>query len=227
MSTPSDISPDFPYASKFIEVLGVAPDLIGFGKSDKPDIENARRRVGSDRQQEQRTLVLGLLRRLEMRQEWIPESSRHAVRLLSISVATLLLCSVAMAEIDPNQIYLVLSTSKTTTLQKEIDEATPEGFRIVATASGGGGQVALMKRTASKGEDFGYRVLGTTKVDTMEKELNEAAAAGYCVLPGTMLTRKRAFGPPEIVAFVERGSVAVETLRVSRPGDIKDWQVGG
>ena len=79
MSTTSDISPDFPYESKFMEVLGsklhyieqgsgdpilflhgnpessyiwrniiphlsplgrcVAPDLIGFGKSDKPDIE--------------------------------------------------------------------------------------------------------------------------------------------------------------------------------------------
>ena len=79
MPTTSDISPDFPYESKFMEVLGsklhyieqgsgepilflhgnpessyiwrniiphlsplgrcVAPDLIGFGKSDKPDIE--------------------------------------------------------------------------------------------------------------------------------------------------------------------------------------------
>ena len=132
-----------------------------------------------------------------------------------------------MAEIDPNQIYLVLSTSKTTTLQKEIDEATPEGFRIVATASRGGGQVALMKRTASKGEDFGYRVLGTTKVDTMEKELNEAAAASYCVLPGTMLTRKRAFGPPEIVAFVERGSELSRRCEYRVLGTSRTGKLGG
>jgi hypothetical protein len=109
-----------------------------------------------------------------------------------------------MAQIDPGQIYLVLSTSRTTTLQKEIDEATVEGFRIVATASRGGGQVVLMRRNASKEEDFHYRVLGTTKIDTMEKELNEAAADGFCFIPGTMLTRTRAFGLPEIVAFLER-----------------------
>ncbi len=141
-----------------------------------------------------------------MRKECVQESSSHLVRLLSVAVATLLLGSAAMAEIDPNKIYLVLSTSKTTTLQKEIDEAAALGFRIVATASRGGGQVALMKRTASKGEDFGYRVIGTTKIDTMQKELNEAAAAGYCLLPGTMTRRERSFGLPELVAFVERGS---------------------
>ena len=139
-----------------------------------------------------------------MRQECMQESSSHSVRILSISLATLLLYSVAMAEIDPHQIYLLLSTSKTTTLQKEIDEATVEGFRIVATAARGGGQVVLMRRSAPKEEDFRYRVLGTTKIDTMEKELNEAAGAGYCFLPGTMLSRNRTFGIPELVTFLER-----------------------
>jgi hypothetical protein len=124
--------------------------------------------------------------------------------LLSTSVGIFLLHTVAMAEIDPHQLYLILSTSKTTTLQKEIDEATVEGFRILATTGRGGGQVVLMRRSAPKEEDFRYRVLGTTKIDTMEKELNEAAAAGYCFLPGTMLARNRAFGIPELVAFLER-----------------------
>lgn len=149
------------------------------------------------------------------------------VRLLSMAVATLFVCSVAMAQIDPNKTYLLLSTSGTETLQEELDEATPEGFRIVATASRGGGQVVLMKRTASKGEDFRYRVLGTTKIDTMEKELNEAAAAGYCLLPGTMLRRDRTFGPPELVAFLERASESSKrceyrVLGTSRTGTMEE-----
>ena len=109
-----------------------------------------------------------------------------------------------MAQIKPGQLYLLLSTSKTETLQKEIDEATVEGFRILATTSRGGGQVVLLRRNAQKDEEFGYRVIGATKVDTMEKELNAAAEAGYCVIPGTMLSRDRVFGPPEMVAFLER-----------------------
>jgi hypothetical protein len=120
-----------------------------------------------------------------------------AVRLCT-AVVTLSICFIALAQVDPNKTYLLLS-----------------------------GQVILMKRTAPKGEDFHYRVLGTTKIDTMEKELNEAAATGYCFLPGTMLTRTRTFGPAELVAFLERapGSSPMCEYRVlgtSRTGTMED-----
>lgn len=107
-------------------------------------------------------------------------------------------------DIEADQVYLVLSTSRTETLQEEVDLATAEGFRLVATTSRGGGQVVLMKRAEEGAADISYRVLGTTRVDTMEEELNETAAEGYCLIPGLMLSRNRAFGPPELVAFMER-----------------------
>ncbi len=129
---------------------------------------------------------------------------RCCLRFFSTLVAVFLLDTAAMAEIKPGQLYLLLSTSKTETLQKEMDEAIVEGFRILATTSRGGGQVVLLRRNAPKGEEFGYRVLGTTKVDTVQKEMNEAAEAGYCMIPGTMLSRDRVFGPPEIVVFMVR-----------------------
>jgi hypothetical protein len=112
--------------------------------------------------------------------------------------------SARQLDIEPDQVYLALSTSGTETLQREVDIATSEGFRIVATTSRGSGQVVLMRRTAEAGTDFSYRVLGTTRVDTMEKELNEIAEDGYCLIPGMTLARDRIFGPPEIVAFMER-----------------------
>lgn len=99
--------------------------------------------------------------------------------------------------------YKVLSTSRTTTLQEEIDEASAEGYRIVATTSRGGGQVVLMRRAERGATPVRYRVLGTSKIDTMEKELGEAVAEGFCYVPGSILTRTRSFGPPEIVIFLE------------------------
>lgn len=154
---------------------------------------------------------------------------RYRLRLLSISAGIFLLQEAATAELKlkPGQLYLILSTSKTTTLQEEIDQTTIEGFRIVATTSRGGGQVVVLRRSAPKQEAFSYRVLGTTKIDTMQKELNEAATEGYCILPGTMVTRERTFGPPELVAFLERPPDSsrrceYRVLGTSRTGTMED-----
>ena len=38
-------------------------------------------------------------------------------------------------KIDPESRYLLLSTVKTSTMQKELDEASAQGFRIISAAS--------------------------------------------------------------------------------------------
>ena len=38
-------------------------------------------------------------------------------------------------KIDPENRYLLLSTVKTSTMQKELDEASGQGFRIITAAS--------------------------------------------------------------------------------------------
>ncbi len=127
-------------------------------------------------------------------------------RFLHLLPAVLMAPAIAAAglQVEENKGFMLLSTSSTKTLQKELAESASQGFHIVATASKGGGQVVLMKKTAASEQNYEYQVLGTTKVDTMHKELNETAAEGYCVLRGTMLSRKRVFGVPEIVLFMER-----------------------
>src|SRR5881409_901227 len=80
--------------------------------------------------------------------------------------------------------YRVLATSKTSTMEKELNEAAEAGFRFQAvmggdTAIGGSEVVAVMSRSGAAKGRFGYRLLATSKTSTMEKELQEAADAGF------------------------------------------------
>src|SRR5688572_19692224 len=80
----------------------------------------------------------------------------------------------------------VFATSKTSTLEKELNEAADAGFRFAAvmggeTAIGGKEVVAVVTRNGAPrvGGRFLYKLLATSKTSTMEKELREAAEAGF------------------------------------------------
>ena len=107
-------------------------------------------------------------------------------------------------KIEPGQRYLLLSTLKTSTMQKELDEATSQGFRVVTGSPTSTNEWAvLMERVAEPSAPYNYRLLATTKISTMRKELNEAAAEGYRLLPRTM-TSKSGFLSVEVVMLVEK-----------------------
>ena len=82
--------------------------------------------------------------------------------------------------------YKLLATSRTTTMEKEMNDASAEGYRFMEVISGDtffGGSEALvvMIRPVDdflKGR-FVYRLLATTKTSTMQRELQEAADEGY------------------------------------------------
>jgi hypothetical protein len=61
----------------------------------------------------------------------------------------------------------------------------------------------LLERTATPTAPYSYRLLATTKIATMRKELNEAAAEGYRLLPRTM-TSKEGFLSLEVLMLVEK-----------------------
>ena len=103
----------------------------------------------------------------------------------------LLLCGVALVSVvaylaarqPPAIQYLVLATNKTSTMQKEMQEAAAAGFRFGDvmggdTAFGGSEVVVIMHRNGSPGR-FDYRLLATSKTSTMQKELQEAGDAGF------------------------------------------------
>jgi hypothetical protein len=108
-------------------------------------------------------------------------------------------------KIDPENRYLLLSTMKTSTMQKELDEASAQGFRIITAASScnQSEMVLFLERVAQPPDTYKYRLLATARTSTMEKELNQAAQEGFRLLPRT-ITAKEGFLSNEIVTVLEQ-----------------------
>lgn len=127
-------------------------------------------------------------------------------RLFGIALCTLFALSVLAGDtpIDPSHKYLLLATSKTSTMQKELDNAAQQGFRVVTGSGVAGAEIAIMMERIPEGSDkYNYRLLSTTKTGTMEKELNALAKEGFRLLPRTM-TAKEGMLSKEIVVVLER-----------------------
>ena len=113
----------------------------------------------------------------------------------------------AQANPNPEFQYRVLATTKTSTLEKELNEAADAGFRFETvmggeTAVGGSEVVAVTSRTGGAKGRYGYRLLATSKTSTMEKEMQEAADAGFEYRGQTVF--KSVLGGQEVVCILER-----------------------
>ncbi len=110
--------------------------------------------------------------------------------------------------------YHVIATSKTSTMEKELNEAAEKGFQFTAvmggeTAFGGNEVVVVMSRASeTKASRFGYRLLATSKTATMQRELQEAADAGFQYRGQTVFNS--AFGGDEVVCILERDGAAAK-----------------
>ena len=127
----------------------------------------------------------------------------------AVCLAVVLIASVAPA--FAQQEIRVLATNKTSTMEKELNEAAEAGFRFSGvmggdTAFGGSEVVVLMTRTAGVPSTFAYRLLATNKTSTMQKEIQEAGDAGYEYKGQTVF--KSAFGGKEVVVILERDKAA-------------------
>jgi hypothetical protein len=116
--------------------------------------------------------------------------------------------STALIAQDAGIEYRVIATNKTSTSEKEINQAADAGFRFGGTmggetAFGGSEVVTIMYRTpsAEKGR-FAYKLLATNRTSTMQKEMQEAGDAGYEFKGQTVF--KSAFGGKETVVILER-----------------------
>ncbi len=102
--------------------------------------------------------------------------------------------------------YRVLATSKTSTLEQEMNEAASAGFRFSfvmggETAVGGSEGVAVLVKTGDGGR-YSYRLLATTRTSTMQKELQDASDAGFEYREQTVFRSR--FGGEEVVCILER-----------------------
>ena len=106
--------------------------------------------------------------------------------------------------------YRLLATNKTSTLQKELQEAADAGFAVVGqtvfeSAFGGKETAAILQKGgAAASVRFEYKLIATSKTSTMEKELREAAEAGYEAIGLTV--GKTAIGGSELVVIARRSA---------------------
>jgi hypothetical protein len=105
--------------------------------------------------------------------------------------------------------YRVLATSKTSTMEKEMNEAADAGYAFQAVMGGesafGGKEVVLvMGKPAGNGArgNKRYKLLATKKTSTMEKELREMGNEGFEYRGQTVF--ESTFGGREVSVILER-----------------------
>ena len=105
--------------------------------------------------------------------------------------------------------YKLLATSKTSTMEKELNQAADAGFRFEGvmggdTSFGGKEVVSILSRPVGKviKARYQYKLLATSRTSTMQKEMAEAASAGFTYRGQTVTDST--FGGREVIVIMER-----------------------
>jgi hypothetical protein len=103
--------------------------------------------------------------------------------------------------------YRLLAANRTSTLEKELNQAGKQGFVFrgvtVFESSFGGREVAvILERSPEGSQAWSYRVLAASRTSTMNQELNQGGAQGFR-LQG-MCVGKTSFGGNEVVSILAR-----------------------
>jgi hypothetical protein len=131
------------------------------------------------------------------------------MKLIRTALTAVLSLAVAAPALAQARSYKILATSKTSTMQQEMQDAGDAGFKFVAvmggeTAIGGKEVVVLVEKSSGDKNTYSYRLLATSKTSTLQKELQEAGDAGFHAVGQTVF--ESMFGGKETVAIVQKSS---------------------
>jgi hypothetical protein len=105
--------------------------------------------------------------------------------------------------------YRLLATSKTGTMQKELQQASDAGYDYIGqtvfkSTFGGSEVVVLLERDRDRAArpHYEYKLIATSKTSTLEKELREAAEQGFEVVG--MTVGETMMGGSELVTITRR-----------------------
>jgi len=103
--------------------------------------------------------------------------------------------------------YRVLATTKTSTMEREMNEAAEAGYTLAAamggeTAGGGKEAVVVMVKDPAAAGARQYKLLATSKTSTLQEELRRAGADGFAYRSQTVF--ESAFGGREVCVILER-----------------------
>jgi hypothetical protein len=126
---------------------------------------------------------------------------------VNLLIAFFIFCGSAFAQDQRD--YRVLAANKTSTMEKELNEAAALGFRFEGAMGGEssfGGKEVVVILSRSKSErpaaKYDYKLLATNRTGTMQKELQAAGDNGYEYKGQTVFAS--AFGGQEVVVILEK-----------------------
>jgi len=139
----------------------------------------------------QRFLLLATQKTSTMQEE-LGEASAAGYRILTGSPTSVTEMAIILEKVTtpPNNYeYLLLATSKTSTMQKELSEAASQGFRLIPSTMisksrmfGDPEIVMLLEKGPVVSQGYDYLLLATTKTSTLQKEMSQAIEEGYEVV---------------------------------------------
>jgi hypothetical protein len=131
-------------------------------------------------------------------------------RLLSVALCAAL--TPAWGADAPKYDYRLLATSRTSTMEKEMNEAADAGYvfgSVMGGETGMGGKevvVVMLKKNGGETAKRSYKLLATSKTSTMQKELQQAGDEGFDYCGQTVF--QSAFGGREVSVILERDPAA-------------------
>ena len=142
-------------------------------------------------------------------------TARQGITAVIASLALTIGASAADHSLD----YRMLATSRTSTMEKELNDGAAAGYRFRKVMGGkamNGGQViiAMVKEPIVPGQEIPkYRLLSTTRTSTMQSEMQQLADGGYSYLDHTVF--ESAAGGKEVVVIMELNSQKSQDPRSS------------
>ena len=132
-----------------------------------------------------------------------PDRKASAVGTLILALSLVLPGAVQFAEAQDAR-FLLLATSRTGTMEEELNEAGAAGYRFAATQGGetafGGREAVVVMERDPDGGTYRYILLATSRTGTMEEELNEVPD-DFRVVGFTVFSSR--FGGNEAAAILE------------------------
>lgn len=103
--------------------------------------------------------------------------------------------------------YRLLATTLTSTMQKELNQAAAQGYRVVAAGPTRGNEmVVIVEKVTDSPDTYEYLLLATQRTSTIQKELSDASAQGFRLVPKALLMKRRALAEDEITLVMEKPS---------------------
>jgi hypothetical protein len=136
-------------------------------------------------------------------------------KVLALCFCLGLICAIQISAVAQTK-FKLLATKKTSTMEKEMNEAADSGYRFEGfnggeTMFGGKESVAIFSTSADLKTKYKYRLLATNKTSTMQKELQEYGDAGYQYVGQAVF--ETSFGGKEVVIILEKDLSVTEIPR--------------